>query len=536
MIAAFQKPIILALLSGILLALAMPPLPTFLVVFIAFLPILYIEGKHSLSLQKQTTPKKRFPNLPLFGHGFIAFFVWNLLATWWVAKATIVGMLIAVIGNALLMSGIVVLYSVTKRKLGTRWGYCALIAYWISFEYLHFYWQLSWPWLTLGNLFATFPELIQWYEFTGVFGGSLWVLTLNILLYHTMVAKNKLFLKVPLFVLPLSVFILPILVSLFMYANYDEKGKQIETVIVQPNIKTLSEKFETSPDVQIRKMLTLAEPIISPQTQYVILPETAIPEGIWMDDVANNEQIILLDTFLKKHPHVTIVAGMYGFEKRNEQTKDAYSQQLPGSKVWYNGYNTALQIHTNGWQHYHKTRLVPGAELIPYLNILPFMRHFSLNLAGDFGSMTFGRQEDYNFLSKNNVKIATPICYESIYGDLNRRFVKAGADFLMVITNDGWWEGTAGYRQLLYYTSLRAIETRRSIARSANTGISGTFDQTGKLSNATQYGETKAFAVQMTHNDSLTFYVKYGDWIAQICCLFMSLVLLPYLLFKKIKP
>ena len=124
------------------------------------------------------------------------------------------------------MSLAFILFHKVKGVLGTRRGYFALIFFWISIEYLHLHWELAWPWLTLGNVFAAIPEIVQWYEFTGVLGGSMWVLVINILFFirwDSERIQKKL-------ILPTAVLLIPIIVSLLLKIDFDD-GEIIEVVI-----------------------------------------------------------------------------------------------------------------------------------------------------------------------------------------------------------------------------------------------------------------------------------------------------------------
>ena len=108
------------------------------------------------------------------------------------------------------------------------------------------------------------------------------------------------------------------------------------------------------------------------------------------------------------------------------------------------------------------------------------------------------------------------ICYESIYGAYVNEYIKQGAQFLGVLTNDAWWGDTQGHKQLLSYTRLRAIETRKSIARSANTGISAFINQRGEIIQSLGYGKKGALRGTVLANENITTYVRYGDYIARL--------------------
>jgi len=176
-------------------------------------------------------------------------------------------------------------------------------------------------------------------------------------------------------------------------------------------------------------------------------------------------------------------------------------------------YNTALFVRPKDpLLFYHKSKLVPGVEILPYPEVFGVLTDLVFSFGGTSGG--YGRQTERTvFQNQAGVGIAPAICYESIYGDFMTSYVRSGADFITIITNDGWWGNTPGHRQHLAMASLRAIETRRSIARSANTGISAFINQRGDLLQATQYWKQDVLRGDLKLNHALTFYVRHGDYI-----------------------
>ena len=143
------------------------------------------------------------------------------------------------------------------------------------------------------------------------------------------------------------------------------------------------------------------------------------------------------------------------------------------------------------------------------------------------------------FVSEDSTSIATIICYESVYGEFVTEFVKNGAELIFLITNDGWWGNTPGHKQHFLYSKLRAIETRRSIARSANTGISCFINQRGDVFQETEYWKPAVIKQSINKNTKFTFYVNYGDYIGRISVFiavlfFLITVLLAILNRKKL--
>ena len=157
-----------------------------------------------------------------------------------------------------------------------------------------------------------------------------------------------------------------------------------------------------------------------------------------------------------------------------------------------------------------------GVENFPYQDILkPVLGDVMIDLGGTVAMKTTQPDREV-FTLKDSVSTAPIICYESIYGEYVTGYVKNGAQFLSIITNDAWWGNTAGHRQHASYAKLRAIETRRSVARSANTGISEIIDPTGKVTHKLGYEKQGTLSGKIILNDEITFYALHGDYIARI--------------------
>lgn len=166
--------------------------------FFAFLPLFYLD-------QFFVEQKKNYRSVSFWGHAFFAVFIWNVLTTFWIVNATLTGALMAFLINSFAMSLVLWLAHIARRNFRANLGYIALIVFWISFEYIHYHWDIEWPWLHLGNGFANNVKMVQWYEYTGVFGGTFWVLIMNIVLFK--IGRN-IQLKVPIlkFIYPVFTF------------------------------------------------------------------------------------------------------------------------------------------------------------------------------------------------------------------------------------------------------------------------------------------------------------------------------------------
>jgi apolipoprotein N-acyltransferase len=506
----------LSLSSALLLWLAWPPHHLGWISFIAWVPLLFL-----LRLINAQSSRK---SLYRFMYTFIALVTWNLLCTYWIKNASVFGAIAAaVIVNGLLMPLPLMLYQWLTRKINPRFHLWCFVAPWLLFEFFHLNWELAWPWLTLGNAFANNLSWIEWYEYTGVLGGSFWILTVNYLIYRLLVQLNEFTVKEKLTqtsIIMLSV-CLPFLLSYVVWRNYllhdAANTKQVQVVIVQPNHDPYHEKFEQPPNLLVNEMLQLSLQQVDSETQYLILPETALTDGIVENDNSNTSQSIQqLKTLLEKLPRLNIISGAdsYLFYQDKASATARYSKR---GKQWYDVFNTALQLnHGDSVQFYHKSKLVPGVERMPYPQIFGFLENFAIELGGTSGSL--GAQDEAGVFTGLNT-VAPVICYESIFGNYVADYVRKGAEFICIITNDGWWGNTEGYMQHCAYASLRAIETRRAIARSANTGISCFIDATGQRSQATDWWEPAVIKGKIKPDSILTFYVRFGDYIGWLALL-----------------
>jgi apolipoprotein N-acyltransferase len=186
-------------------------------------------------------------------------------------------------------------------------------------------------------------------------------------------------------------------------------------------------------------------------------------------------------------------------------------------------------------QFYHKSKLVPGVEQTPFSSSLSFLKPAFEAFGGSAGS--YGKQDRPSvFYSQNGIGAAPVICYESIWGEYVADYVLQGAQFIAVITNDAWWGNTPGKDQHLLYAKLRAIEARRWVARSANTGISAFINQRGDVVQRSGWWVSTALKADINLNDEQTFYVKHQDYIAIAGCLGTGIFLIILVSARFLKP
>lgn len=453
--------------------------------------------------------------------------IWNASTTWWIWNSTDVGSVAAIIANSLMMCIPWVGFFAVKKRSGKTFGYTALVVFWMLFEYIHLNWQLSWPWLTLGNVFAAHPEWIQWYEFTGVSGGTIWVIVTNILIYELVVAvRNKQQLS-KILLRCLVILIFPLLTSfynLFYYLQHTfNKPATSNIIVVQPNIDPF-QKFDASTAAQqIDILVKLSEQQIDSATKLVVWPETAMSVADWQSNVRENIFYKPVFEFANRHPDISLISGIETFKSYSSANASPTARQREDG-VFVDAFNAAVLIKSNqNLEFYNKSKLVPGVESLP--TFLKFMGPVFEKFGGSTGG--YGRSDSSSiFHSENNPYSAAPIiCYESIYGEYVASYVAKGANLLTIITNDGWWGNTPGHKQHLEYARLRAIETRRWVARSANTGISAIIDDKGNIIQTQGWNKAAFIKYPVPISEEITFYVRFGDWLYKIAGVLAVLML-----------
>ena len=505
----------LALASGISLGLAWPTNGFTLLIFIALIPLLFLEN----SIRNDAN---NYKGLRVFAYSYLSFLIWNLITTWWLINSTFFGMAFANLCNSLFYAILFWLFYWAKGRLPLRAAHLFLLTLWLAFEKLHLTWDFSWTWLNLGNVFSEKIYWIQWYEYTGTFGGTLWVLGINIWLFSKFKDYGfnegiQLLLKK--IAVPLIAIGLPIAYSLVLYQKVERIEPTIEVVMHQPNIDPYNSKYKLTNTQFLTEFKTQLKPYLNSNTDYVLSPETYFAGG-YGDQLKGFEQSVLYQKMLREmvqYPNLQWITGMQFYDIYRQTDAPSLTANKVRDGLWVDYYNSALGIQSREKaQIYHKSKLVVGIENMPFKSILkPLLGNILIDLGGTVASRVTQKNRSVFSHPKLNVKTGPVICWESVFGEFMTAYVKEGANFLAIISNDAWWGNTPGHRQLLSYTRLRAIETRRDIARSANTGISAIIDARGEILKQTQYNTKTVLEGKVASRSNLTFYVRYGDIIGR---------------------
>lgn len=497
----------LSLLSSILLSIPYIIPHTGLVALFALVPLFLAEQL------AHNSGRKHF-----FHIAYTSFLVWNLITTYWVWFATPGGAAAAFILNTLQMAILFTLFRWMRKFTNGFLPYIFFCIIWLAWEHSYQTWQINWPWLTLGNSFATSIKHIQWYEYTGALGGSLWILLSNMLILRIILLINR---KKPIRVSigALAVIILfPTVFSHIQYSNYKEEENPAQFAVLQPNIDPYKDKFGGMNQMQQTDVLmNLAREATFHKgegEQIIVAPETFIFTERWSTRLLEekpwlNPSYREISSWIQDEnqngKELDMVVGAVSYNSKDEYFNTAVFMAPQGDSV--------ITIHP---EYYHKSKLVVLAESNPFKNgPFKFMDKLVSGMAGGIGD--FGTQPDRTvFETKGGVKLGTAICYESVFPDFYRQWANNGANVMTIITNDGWWRDTPGHKQHLNYARLRAIENRRSIARSANTGISAFINQRGDIVEQTGWWERGYLTGTLNLNEEKTIFTVYGDIIGRL--------------------
>ena len=515
-----KKGIGLIFLSAILLILSFPDFNFEFLAWVGFVPMFFaIEGKK---------PFKAF--LITYFAGVIFF----LGTIYWLIHVTFPGMIAVVLYLALYFGffGLICSYYL-KEAIGDGKGaryYLLLLTVpsaWVALELIRSHFITGFGWNLLGYSQSFTLPIIQIADVVGAYGVSFLIVLVNIAVFLTIkeIRKKDYYLK------PLMIAFFVIFITLY-YGMFRVKniftGEKLKVAVVQGNIPQVKKWDPSFREGILKKYESLTREAAGQNPELVIWPETSVPGFLESDP-----ELLARVTKLAKEVKTPILVGA---PREDTEKKDAY-------------YNSAILINEEGGiiGRYDKSHLVPFGEYVPLKFLFAFVENFAPSPIGDF---TAGK--DYtvlNFFIKKTIKtenesrhiikkikFSSLICFEDIFPDLARKFVKRDANFLVNITNDAWFHKTGAAYQHAQSSIFRAVENRVNVVRSANTGVSCFIDQKGEIvDKVVSAGESIFVDGFKMHEITLartrTFYTLHGDLFAYICVF----IALAYLLVVRAK-
>ncbi|MCX8112207.1 MAG: apolipoprotein N-acyltransferase [Bacteroidia bacterium] len=500
-----EKPKLSAGLAGILLGSAFPPVSLPGGVWLAF-PLLWGLARHS-------RPYRLL---------YAALLLWNIIGCYWLtltalsapnwteALLSFVAGAAAILANPLLMLlpfGIwrLLLRWVCYRKRQTHlalqpWDAFLFIPIWGAFEYFHFRWELSWSWLSLGLAWSEWQYWRNLASLLGTTGLSAWTLVGAAFLYNR---RYGLF--------GAWVFVFPLL-SLGLFPSERRVSSRV-VYAIQPNIDPYAKFSDFPPQEQVKRLLSLL-PEQPPAGAIIVLPETAIPTGVSLDNWVEEPFLKPFWGYVRKH-RVNLLIGIVGYRYFPPGVSLPPSVHPLPQGGGYEAYNAALLLRPDTVQVHIKSRLVPFVERAPYLEVLSFLKRWHIDLGGGFGHFGKPAYQRPLTLYPDELPVAVGICYESIFiHDLRSRLPEEPS-ILAILTNDGWWKRSSGYWQHLAYGQFTASALGVPAVRSANTGVSALISASGERLSQLDYERIGLVQGTLFPQKPATVYHRWGEigWV-----------------------
>lgn len=487
----FIHRLLFAALSGILLAWSFPRLGFSFLAWVAFIPVLF-------SIENQ---KKRVSFLLSLIFGLV-FWILNV---YWILHVTLIGLIVLVIYLSLFFALWGVIVSSIKFNKSGILKIIFISASWICFEYLRGVCLTGFPWSLLGYSQSQNLAIIQIADIFGPWGVSFLLIFVNVFLKEVIEKKIKIYHWIGLIIL-----LIAICSYGFYRLNYTKKIENkhyLSISLVQGNISQEDKWDPLKRKEIVSKYVELTLACLKDNPQLIIWPEASWPVALHIDLEKPSD----LSDFLKQSKSSLLMGAV------------TYDDDLY--------FNSAVLLNENKVRKYDKFHLVPFGEYIPLRKYFPF-----LETIAPIGEIEPGKEfvvfEVDNLKEKTVNKFSTLICIEDIFPDLARKFVKKGAQFLVNITNDGWYLKSSAPYHHLQASIFRAVENKVSLVRVANTGISAFIDANGRVISVIEdQNKNKIFIdgklTQKIQIDTghKTLYTIYGDWFVLVCFILSGFML-----------
>ncbi|HSU90356.1 MAG TPA: apolipoprotein N-acyltransferase [Sporolactobacillaceae bacterium] len=492
----------LAVASGLAAGLAFPKFDYGLLAWVAFVPLFYVlEGE---SLRR------------VFGWAWLQGFASYIGSLYWIPiplhDFADVQMGLAIL-PMLLLAGVVAIDTAVAIWAGE---FCArrtrlpavltMPIAWTAVEWIRTYFPIGFPWNLLGYTAYRNLELIQFAEFTGVYGVSALIVFFNAVVYVVIFRRGSARLQTVSLTSLTAMMVALVAFGAWRIANLKNAPAEgsLKVAMVQGNIpqslkwdpKFLPTSYQVYQEETTKAAKRGADLIVWPEAAAAFLfqPDDRYPAAL-AEDASYRQKLLTLASstgvpILFGAPALAQLNGQLGFYNR------AYLVSAKGEVV----------------AHYDKMQLVPFGEYVPARSILGF---FVNRVVHGLGDMVPGAEQ--TLFSVKGAKLGILICYESIFPDFTRREVKLGANVLVNITNDAWYGQSSAPFQVLAMAAMRSVETKVPMVRAANTGISAIIEPSGRITNRTPLFKRGTEIEEVPWRTVRTVYTRVGDLFAELC-------------------
>jgi apolipoprotein N-acyltransferase len=502
-----------ALLSGLLLFAAVPPIDFGFLAFFALVPLLYA------TLNSMTHPAAA-------RYGFIAGAAFFMPSLFWLTSVTVLGWVALALYCALYFAAFAIFARVTRGALAPT------VAFWVLLEYFRGAVAFTgFPWILLSHTQHEFLAFAQVLDVVGSYGLSAILLAINILFYRALVERRH----------SDAVIALAIVAVVCIYGIIRIRTLEVEPLlrvamaqasIPQEMKEILDPEGRYDPEGVLDRYVAASDRIVDDRVDLVVWPETVVlspyilnvsPE-ILNEDTAKHalRAQSVVEGLARKHSAFVLVGATSFLPAEHGYVSDPkIARQIPGGN-WRKRYNSAYLFDPEGRyvDRYDKTHLVPFGEYIPLPNLFPFLAQlvpFDASLSpGDRQTM---------FIVTSGLRPSTfgvLICYEDTNSEMARGLRRDGADFLINISNDAWF-GLSELDQHFIAAQYRAIENRVGVVRSGNNGITGVIDPAGRVGRTLEKNAIDAIVDSVSTTNARSLYTRFGDRVAVLFSLALVL-------------
>lgn len=478
-----------AVFSAFLLSGAYPPVGLGYFAFVGLVPLFIIV--------RSCTPGRVLLWTWLSGVMFLG------ITLFWLRHITWIGMIFGVSELAFFYSVPFVIASIIVQ-VSPLWGFMVLPFAVAGIEWLRSFDLLAFPWMILGNSQTSYPFFIQFADITSAYGVSAWVVMVNIGVYLLILKKT-----VRRWLFLLVLFVVPTAYSITVLFHKQPSEEKLTVALIQGNIMPEEKWGDGLEFWNVNLYRTMSIEAMEYKPDLFIWPETAVPAYLLETPRYRYMLQSLVDS-----TGVPLLTGTPAIDLDTGETWNSAAYFVPGEKP----------------EIYHKIHLVPFGEAIPLDSVFPALRSLDLGQANwDKGT------ERVIFTSSYLPSFCTLICFESIFPDLVRSFVKKGVEFITVVTNDVWFGPKSSPEQHAMISVMRAIEFHRPVVRCANTGISMIIDPYGRVKRKTEVFKRDTLIGTITPRTGKTVYLRFGN-IFSLLSLLITLTCLGVSMYVKYHP
>lgn len=497
-IGILSQSIGLAILSGILMNLGWPDNDFYPLLFIGLIPLFFAIDQLELMASK-------WKLLLLFFIVFCSHIVWTGMSLRWLHETSPKTYQVAIVIDALTLSLILSPLFLIKKYAGEKLKWVYFVAAWMTMEYFNQHWMLGAPYFILGSGFGKAPELIQCYEFIGIEGGSIFLLMTNIAGYKLL--KNTLKREsVKKSIVLLSIGLFPFVFSLFLGNSVDEfKQEKIKVVAVHSFLDTYHDDSHKYPQRSVERLWDITKKAQLDNVELVVWPETIISNMGWLNNIVNEGAYKSLSDKLKEFPQLSVCLGGYGFSLAKDGAVDPYAAFDEKRKFYYQAHNVAITMNNGSiWPIRSKEIFIPFQERIPFLETLPFLKNFADIVGSNTMVSPYTKGSNIHRTIKGS-KFVPVLCFESTY-PLRMASNAEESDFIAILANENWNKDLSGSEQYLYSNVGMAIQSRTSIVRSSNSGISAIINSYGEIVGRRKGKDIGVIEADILPKEELTFY------------------------------